>query len=99
MYIISAEFKVKNEFKEQLIKMALELVPLSEAEPGCISYRFFEDLSEEGKFLFFERWVSREAIGEHFEKSHFHAFAEKFPSMIEGEASIEIHNIAATEAL
>lgn len=99
MLIISAEFKVKPAFRLQLVDMALKLVPLSEAEAGCISYRFFEDQSEEGKFLFFERWASQEAIGEHFEKSYFTDFAEKFPSMIDGKAVVEIHHISSTETV
>lgn len=99
MLIISAEFKVKPAFRSQLIEMALKLVPLSEAEAGCISYRFFEDQSEEGKFLFFERWENQKAIGEHFEQSYFTLFAETFPTMIQGEAMVEIHEVASTEIL
>ncbi|MBV1909032.1 MAG: antibiotic biosynthesis monooxygenase [Kangiellaceae bacterium] len=97
MYIISGEFKVKAEYKEELIAMSLELIPQSLQESGCLSYGFYENQSALGNFLFFERWENRESISEHFEKSYFQNFASKFPQMIDGQASIEIHQVSATE--
>ncbi len=97
MHIISGEFRVKNESRDALIEISLKLIPLSLEEPGCISYSFYEDRVRPGYFLFFERWETREDITLHFEKPYFKAFAEKFPDMIEGEAVIEIHEIAETE--
>ena len=99
MFIISGEFKVKDEFRDDLIKMSLELIPISTQESGCISYSFLEDLSRPGHFLFFERWKTREAITQHFEKPYFVNFAEAFPDMIEGAATIEIHQVSSTEVV
>jgi len=99
MYIISGEFKVKDEHKDALKQMSLDLIPLSEKEDGCISYRFLEDQANPGHFLFFERWISRDDITGHFEKLYFQDFAKRFPDMIEGDAIIEIHNIASSEKL
>lgn len=97
MYIISGEFKVKSQSRNDVIDMSLKLIPQSLSENGCISYQFLEDQANKGNFLFFERWKSREAIGEHFEKSYFKDFAERFPSMIDGQAKIEIYEIANIE--
>jgi quinol monooxygenase YgiN len=97
MFIISGEFKVKDEHRDELIKMSLDLIPQSLTESGCISYDFLESQTRPGNFLFFERWSGRSDISEHFEKSYFKNFGERFPDMIEGEASIEIHEIASTE--
>jgi quinol monooxygenase YgiN len=99
MHIISGEFKVKDQYREALIEISLKLIPLSLEEPGCISYSFLEDRARPGHFLFFERWESREGITAHFEKPYFKDFAEKFPNMIEGEATIEIHEVTETETV
>lgn len=99
MYIISGEFKVKDEYRDALIEMSLKLIPLSKEEGGCISYSFLEDQARPGHFLFFERWKSREDIAAHFDKPYFTSFAENFPDMIEGEATIEIHEVASTETV
>lgn len=97
MYIISGEFQVKLAQRAALKAMSLKLVPLSLEESGCLSYSFLEDHSRPGYFMFFERWQSREDIAQHFEKPYFAEFAAAFPAMIEGEARIEIHQIANTE--
>ncbi len=97
MFIISGEFQVKEERREELIEMSLNLIPLSLSEAGCISYSFLEDCARPGTFLFFERWKSRSDISDHFGKSYFKDFAEKFPDMISGDAIIEIHEVAAIE--
>ena len=97
MYIISGQFKVKEQYKDELIKLSLELIPPSENETGCISYSFLEDKLKRGHFLFFERWKTRQDITQHFGKTYFKFFAERFPDMIEGEAIIEIHEIKNTE--
>lgn len=99
MYIISGEFKVKDEYRDALIEMSLKLIPLSTKEAGCISYSFLEDQARPGHFLFFERWKSREDIAIHFDKPYFATFADAFPDMIEGEATIEIHEVASTESV
>lgn len=99
MYIISGEFKVKDEYRDALIEMSLKLIPLSTKETGCISYSFLEDQARPGHFLFFERWKSRKDIATHFDKPYFTTFAEAFPDMIEGEATIEIHKVVSTEAV
>ncbi len=97
MFIISGEFDVKEEYRDKIIRMSLDLIPQSLDEAGCLSYRFLEDVSEPNRFLFFERWNSRQDIVTHFGKPYFLSFAESFPTMIDGEAVIEIHEIAATE--
>jgi len=99
MFIINGQFTVKAENREALVQMANKLVVLSNNEEGCISYSFFEDQSAPGQFLFFEKWQSRQAINEHFEKPYFKDFAQRFPAMIDGEALIEIHEIKTTESL
>ncbi|MEP3248503.1 MAG: putative quinol monooxygenase [Sneathiella sp.] len=99
MHIISGEFDVKPEYRERIIQMSLDLIPQSLEEAGCVAYRFLEDVAEPNRFLFFERWKSKEDIDAHFGKSYFQAFAEGFPAMIDGNAVIEIHEIASTETV
>lgn len=97
MYTIAGKFTVKPKFKNQLIDMSKKLIPQSLQESGCISYGFYEDQTTFGDFLFFEEWQSREAITEHFKTSYFQNFAEKFPEMIDGQASIKIYQVTNIE--
>lgn len=97
MYLIAGSFIAKEESKQKLVDMARDLIPNSLEEAGCVSYNFYEDKMKPGKFLFFEEWKTREAISEHFEKSYFKDFAERFPDMIIGDASIRIFQVSDVE--
>ncbi len=82
-----------------MISMSLALSEKSRKEPGCILYSFLEDAGDPGRFVFFEKWQSREALDEHFNQPHFKDFAEKFPGMITGEPLIEAHQVSDTETI
>jgi len=46
----------------------------SQAEPGCISYRFTQELSNPQKMVVVEQWESVDALVEHFGMPHMAAF-------------------------
>lgn len=51
------------------------VVEPSRKEPGCISYDFFVDQGEPGRFVFVERWASRaERDKHHHEGPHIKHF-------------------------
>lgn len=47
------------------------IVAPSRAEPACHFYTPHRDPSHEGRYVFIERWASREALAEHEETVHF----------------------------
>lgn len=93
MHVIAGKFKVKPERREDIIALARSLFDASRAEPGNISYNFYEDKGSENGFLFFEEWKDQEAIDFHFQTPYFKGFMEKFPDMIVGEPKIKIYEV------
>ncbi|WP_144946778.1 putative quinol monooxygenase [Pseudomonas oryzihabitans] len=47
------------------------IVAPSRAEAACHFYTPHRDPSHEGRYVFIERWASREALAEHEETAHF----------------------------
>ena len=93
MHVIAGKFKVKPERRKEIVALAHSLFDLSRAEPGNISYNFYEDKGSENSFLFFEEWESQQAIDFHFQTPYFKEFMVKFPNMIVGEPQITIYEI------
>lgn len=57
--------------KEELVKAELlKLIPITEAEKGCINYDLHQDLEDPTRFLFYENWESREDWVAHSEAPH-----------------------------
>lgn len=93
MIVISGKFAAKPDRREELIQLAIGMFDRSRAEPGCISYNFYEDAANSNNFLFFEEWKMQEDIDKHFQTEHFKKFMEKFPDLIIGEAKIRIYQV------
>jgi quinol monooxygenase YgiN len=99
MHVIAGKFRVKSERREDVIALARSLFEASRAEPGNISYNFYEDKANKDCFLFFEEWKSQEAIDSHFQTPYFKGFMEKCPQMIAGDPEIKIYEVKDVKAL
>ncbi len=99
MLVITGQFTTKPEKSEELIQLAHSLFEPSRAEKGCISYNFYEDLMDGNSFLFFEEWVSQEAIDKHSQTLHYQSFMQKFPEMVVRDPSIKVYEIREVKKL
>lgn len=62
---------IKDEKKEDFIKLAKELVEKSRQEQGCLSYGLFQDINNDSVFTFIEEWKDQKAIETHNKSEHF----------------------------
>ena len=99
MHIIAGKFICKPECNTELFSLVEELLEPSRAEPGCISYNFYEDKTAANQFLFFEEWQSRESRDKHFNTPYFQKFMEDVPRLIEGKALVKIYESVNIEEL
>ena len=60
----------KPEKRDELMRILTAQVAPTRAEPGCISYDFHCDKSDPNVFVFYENFVSKEALEDHLKKSH-----------------------------
>jgi len=59
----------------EAMKAAIQTMEVaSQAEPGCISYRFTQELSNPAKMVVVEQWESVDALVAHFGMPHMEAF-------------------------
>ncbi|QSN64192.1 putative quinol monooxygenase [Caballeronia sp. M1242] len=59
-------------------------------ESGCRLYTAHTDPQHAGRFVFIERWESREALAKHEQEPHFLAMAEAFKTRIEGPIEVQL---------
>ncbi|QHU99674.1 putative quinol monooxygenase [Synechocystis sp. CACIAM 05] len=97
--VVAGNIKVKPDKKEAFIALSQTFIEPSRSEPGCISYSFYEDETEDNSFLFFEVWRNRAALDYHFQTPYFHEFVEKSPDLLAKPAEIKIYKIAETQTL
>ena len=71
MIKIVAENYIKEEYREEFLKITKELIILSREESGNISYHLYHDIHDESHFTFIEEWKNQEAIDLHNQTKHF----------------------------
>ncbi|MER5710065.1 putative quinol monooxygenase [Streptomyces sp. NPDC053253] len=71
--------------KEPAVReQALALVAPTLAEPGCLSYRPYEDPLEPGSWIVVEEWTDRDAFEAHLKSPHLAAAMAAGPELLAG---------------
>ncbi|MDQ3754718.1 MAG: antibiotic biosynthesis monooxygenase [Acidobacteriota bacterium] len=68
--------------EERVRAELLSLVTASRAERGCINYDLHQSAGDKTLFMFYENWISKEALDEHFTMPQFNGFDERIESML-----------------
>ena len=74
MVIVTAFMSCNPADRERAIAAAADVARGTQAEDGCIEYRFWEATETPGTFMFFERWRDQEALNAHFQTPHIAEF-------------------------
>lgn len=97
MIVITGAAKVADTNRAEFRKVAERQVTLSRAELGNVSYAYFEDAMEPGRFFFYEEWRDRAAVDFHFAQAYCHEFMEAARRLAETEPDLTIREIMVKE--
>lgn len=67
---------------ELLNRVKDDLLGPTRGEPGCIRYRFYQDVENENAFSFVEHWADWESLNAHFRSSHVGELLAVLPDLI-----------------
>jgi quinol monooxygenase YgiN len=87
----------KPERREHFLAAVSPLSKASNEEPGCISYRFYEDPLAPNDFVFIEEWESQEILDRHEQTPHFQSFARVLPDLVAREPEVSIYEVSAVQ--
>ena len=94
MIIVLVEVEVEpgsiSQVKDALAKMETE----TRKEPGCLSYAFSVDLSDESRVRVTERWQTIEDVGKHMATPHMAEFQNAVVSIEPKSVEIKAYEVA-----
>jgi len=93
MIIVHGTFPVKQEFREEALKLMERMSVASRGEFGCISYEFYIGLSAPNTLLLFQEWESLEALQDHFDTQHMEEFLKVLPDVLDGEVATRRYEV------
>ncbi len=71
--------------KEDMVRQELlSLIEPTRAEAGNVDYFLHESIESPGHFLFYENWVSEEALAEHAQTPYLQRLGSLVPEMLTG---------------
>ncbi|MCH4088636.1 MAG: antibiotic biosynthesis monooxygenase [Acetobacter sp.] len=86
---VVAILSIKPGYESEVAEAMKACVAPTLSEPGNLAYTPFKDLDTVGKFMFIERWESREALAAHMETPHFKKMAAALENML--AAPLQVH--------
>jgi quinol monooxygenase YgiN len=77
--------------KETEVEQTLRgLIPPTRSEAGCINYNLHRSQDDEGLFMFYENWISREALDQHLATPYLQAFLSKVDQLLDRPVDIQL---------
>lgn len=76
MLVVSGVITLDPSDRDAALEAAATAVTATLEEDGCITYGFWADPGDPGRFRVFEEWASPEALMSHFAQPHMATFLE-----------------------
>jgi quinol monooxygenase YgiN len=99
MIVVVGRVRSQPDKRAELIRLGQAVAASSRTDPGCLSYRLYEDTESENEFVFIEEWDSEEALQQHFATSHIAEFMRAFPATLAAPPDVKFHTIASSRDL
>jgi quinol monooxygenase YgiN len=96
MIVVVGRVKTDAAKREALVRIGQAVAAASRPEPGCISYRVYEDTELENEFVFVEEWESSEALQQHFAAAHVGEFMRAIPATLVEPPDVKFHTVQST---
>jgi quinol monooxygenase YgiN len=96
MIVVVGRVQTDDGKRPELVRIGQAVAAASRLEPGCISYRLYEDIEAENEFVFVEEWESDDALRQHFATDHVAEFTRAIPATIVAPPDVKFHSIASS---
>ena len=73
-----------------LAALMADVVPPSQAEPGCLAYQVSRDLDDPLTFILYDRWANLQAVVNHEASPHFRAGVARMKGLVAGKPEVTI---------
>lgn len=97
MIIITGQVELKEECREQAVKLAQEHSQRSRSEDGCISHNCYLNAEQGNQLHFFEKWRDMAAVKTHFAVPESSQFVQEISALAVTSPQIEIFEAGALD--
>ena len=88
----------KPERRDELMRILAAQVAPTRAEPGCINYDFHCDKADPNVFVFYENFVSEEALEVHLKQAHLKPLMDRLDEFLAKPVDIRFLEMLSLQA-
>jgi quinol monooxygenase YgiN len=88
----------KPEKREELMRILAAQVAPTRAEVGCINYDFHCDQSDPNVFVFYENFVSKDALENHLKQAHLKPLMDRLDEFLAKPVDIRFLEMLSLQA-
>ncbi len=94
---VVAKFKAKPGMEQKVKEELLALVEPTRTEPGCLNYDLHQALDDQGLFVFYENWLSKQDLDKHLQMPYMQAFLEKVDQLLAHPLEVTLWEMISPE--
>jgi quinol monooxygenase YgiN len=91
--VVTGSIQARPERIDELLRLSLEHVRRSRAEPGCLSHAVHRDVEDPLRLVFVEEWADRAALLAHFAVPASRAFVKAAAVCAVGAPSMALYEV------
>ena len=77
MIMVQSTFHLLPEFRAEALGLMKNMVRLCRQEHGCLSYEYFEGVSDPNQVILLQEWENADCLEEHYQTDHMEDFLGK----------------------
>lgn len=83
MIMVQSTFHLLPGNRTEVIDLMKKMVGLSRAEKGCVSYEYFEGISDANQVILLQEWENAESLQDHYQTEHMDDFLSNLGQYLE----------------
>lgn len=85
MIMVQSTFHLVADSKPEAIELMKNMVRLCRQEHGCLSYEYFEGLTDSNHVVLLQEWENADCLQGHYQTAHMEEFLGKLGNYLESE--------------
>ena len=83
MIMVQSTFLLEATNKDAVIKLMKKMVRLCRQEHGCLSYEYYEGVTDPCRVILLQEWESADCLQEHYQTDHMADFLDNLSKFLE----------------
>ena len=83
MIVVQSKFQLLPASKQEALNLMRKMVRLCRLEHGCLSYEYFEGVTDPNQVVLLQEWEDAECLQEHYQTDHMDDFLSKLGDYLE----------------